>query len=87
MTLACFKSNSSFAVLQCDRDGTPRHEPQAVYLNKILHGYLKYGRPIWLTEFACADDAALETVAGQRSYLSEALLLLELHPDVERYAW
>lgn len=60
---------------------------QARYLNKMLHGYLKYGLPLWLTEFSCADDPTLTSEAGQRAYLPEALLLLELHPSVERYAW
>ncbi|CAM9227153.1 unnamed protein product, partial [Ectocarpus sp. 12 AP-2014] len=57
------------------------------YLNKILHGYLKYGLPIWITEFACADDAAYMNEASQAAYLADALTLLELHPSVARYAW
>lgn len=57
------------------------------YLNKHLHSYLKYGLPIWLTEFACADESDLATTAGQASYLEDALLFLELHPSVARYAW
>lgn len=61
--------------------------PQVTYLNKMLHGYLKYGLPLWLTEFACADDSSLVDADYQATYASEALLLLELHPSVERYAW
>ncbi|CAN0512617.1 unnamed protein product [Ectocarpus sp. 12 AP-2014] len=57
------------------------------YLNKILQGYLKYGLPIWITEFACADDAAYMNEASQAAYLADALTLLELHPSVARYAW
>ncbi|CAM9119621.1 unnamed protein product, partial [Ectocarpus fasciculatus] len=57
------------------------------YLNKIIYGYLKYDLPIWVTEFACADDAAYMTEASQAAYLADALRLLELHPSVARYAW
>lgn len=61
--------------------------PQANWLNKILHGYLKYDLPLWLTEFACGDDANKMTESHQASYLADALKLLELHPAVARYAW
>eukprot|EP00752_Nemacystus_decipiens_P009999 g8915.t1 len=57
------------------------------WLNKILHGYLKYDLPLWLTEFACGDEADKMTTSAQGSYLSSALKLLELHPGVTRYAW
>lgn len=60
---------------------------QVNFLNKILHGYLKYDMPIWVTEFACGDEASKMNEAAQASYLSEALTLLELHPAVSRYAW
>eukprot|EP00904_Undaria_pinnatifida_P006640 jgi/Undpi1/3105/HiC_scaffold_15.g06479.m1 len=60
---------------------------QVKYLNKHIHSYLKYGLPIWLTEFACADDSTLANEKGQASYLADALLFLELHPHVARYAW
>lgn len=60
---------------------------QAQWLNKILHGYLKYDLPLWLTEFACGDEAAKMNANGQASYLADALTLLELHPAVARYAW
>lgn len=63
------------------------HVGKAKYLNKHIHGYLKYGLPIWLTEFACGDETARMSEQGQAEFLSEALLLLELHPSVDRYAW
>jgi len=49
--------------------------------------YLKYGLPLWLTEFACGDDSSYMTESGQASFLTDALLLLELHPNVARYSW
>lgn len=64
-----------------------RYRPQAKWLNKILHGYLKYDLPLWLTEFACGDEPDKMTASKQASYLADALTLLELHPAVARYAW
>lgn len=60
---------------------------QVQYLNSILHGYEKYELPLWLTEFACADELDLMNEAHQASFLSDAMTLLELHPSVVRYAW
>lgn len=57
-------------------------------LEWYLDRFAKYGKPIWLTEFACADDASRRgTAGGQRSYLDEAVPLLEGRADVFRYAW
>lgn len=64
---------------------TPTHT-QVKYLNKMLYRYLKYDLPLWLTEFACADDTDLMN-EGQETYLADAMTLLELHPSVARYAW
>ena len=50
-------------------------------------GQLKrFGRPIWLTEFACGDGTDLSLPAQQR-YLSDGVAILEADPDVFRYAW
>jgi hypothetical protein len=55
-----------------------------------LRGHLtrlkKYGKPIWVTEFACESDAT-PNVANQTRYMKEALALLESDPDVFRYSW
>lgn len=62
------------------------------YMNSAsaLKGYLdkfvKYGKPLWLTEF-CAWDGGVKNVAAQVAYMSEALPYLEETPLVERYAW
>lgn len=66
---------------------TTYRRPQINWLNKILHGYLKYGLPLWLTEFACGDETTKMNAPAQASYLSSAMKLLELHPGVARYAW
>ncbi|CAM9199787.1 unnamed protein product [Choristocarpus tenellus] len=57
------------------------------YLNKHLHQYSKFGIPIWLTEFACGDNASVMTEEGQASYLQDALTYLEINPNIYKYAW
>ena len=48
----------------------------------------KYGKPIWLTEFACGDgDEAARSLAGQKQYMEDAVAILEADDDVYRYAW
>jgi len=45
----------------------------------------KYGKPIWVTEFACHDgDRSLE---NQKKYMTEAVNYFENHPLIFRYAW
>ncbi len=55
-------------------------------LSSYLDRFAKYGKPIWLTEFACGDDASRKTT-GQGAYMNEAVPLLEGRADVFRYAW
>jgi hypothetical protein len=54
-------------------------------LKNYITGMKKYGKPIWLTEFACGDgDTAL---ANQKAYMQAAVPYLESEPAVARYAW
>ncbi len=46
----------------------------------------KFGKPIWITEFACLD-AADTSPAVQQAYMKEALSVLESDPAVFRYSW
>lgn len=46
----------------------------------------KFGKPIWLTEFSCGDDAD-RSLEVQKRYMREAVAILEEHPLVHRYAW
>ncbi|GEJ57721.1 glycoside hydrolase family protein [Anaeromyxobacter diazotrophicus] len=47
-----------------------------------------FGKPIWLTEFACGDgDAQQTSLAGQEAYMTAAVAALEADPRVFRYAW
>lgn len=47
----------------------------------------KYGKPLWLTEFACADSTERKNMSGQMQYMAEAVPQLEADPTVARYAW
>jgi len=49
-----------------------------------LQGFLQFGRPIWLTEFACN---ASHSVADQKAFMLAAVPYLESNPNVMRYAW
>lgn len=78
----------------CDARGGCRVDHIAVHsymcygsaLRSYLDRFQKYGKPIWLTEFACGDDASRKAT-GQVAYLDEAVPLLEGRADVFRYAW
>ena len=47
----------------------------------------RYGKPVWLTEFACLDDPGDHSAAGQLAYMQQAVPFLESDPMVFRYAW
>jgi Glycosyl hydrolase catalytic core len=55
-----------------------------------MRGYLArlatYGKPIWITEFACASDAPT-TLPNQMRAMREVVDVLERDPNVFRYAW
>jgi hypothetical protein len=60
-------------------------------LKSYVGRFKKYGKPIWMTEFCAWDD--YNTAAGgagavyQVEHMSQAVIYMELDPDVERYAW
>jgi hypothetical protein len=49
-----------------------------------LEGFVQFGKPIWLTEFACPGS---NTVAEQQTYMEAAVPYLEGNPHVYRYSW
>lgn len=57
--------------------------------NSIV-GYIdearKYGKPIWVTEFAAWDNS-VNSPADQSKYLAGTVNFLERDPDVYRYSW
>jgi hypothetical protein len=57
-------------------------------LKWYISRFTKYGKPIWLTEFACGDRPHDQiTVEVQKKYMVDALDYLENEPAVARYAW
>jgi len=60
----------------CDRES----------LEWYLGQFESFGKPIWLTEFACAYGGDTSP-AGQLAYMREAIPFLENAPSVYRYAW
>jgi hypothetical protein len=52
--------------------------------NSTLEGWVQFGKPIWLTEFAC-DGSHSE--AEQQAYMEAAVPYLENNPHVFRYSW
>lgn len=50
----------------------------------MINRFRKYGKPLWLTEFANGEAGSL---AAQQEFLSQAVTYLEADPGVERYAW
>lgn len=50
----------------------------------MIRKFAKYGKPLWLTEFA---DGEAKTAEQQARFMQEAVTYLEADPAVERYAW
>jgi hypothetical protein len=65
--------------------------PDAGALKWFIGKFLKYKKPIWVTEFCSWEysqpGAAWQNLNQQMMFMSEAVTMLELHPDVEKYAW
>eukprot|EP01047_Picozoa_sp_COSAG01_P081654 COSAG01_NODE_16367_length_1242_cov_1.634296_1_plen_380_part_10 len=57
------------------------------FLAGHLDKYRKYNRPLWLTEFACADSSERKNQTGQMAYMKEVIPHLEADPQIYRYAW
>lgn len=53
--------------------------------------YKKYGKPLWVTEFACWDNYVNDDAGQEGQYQKEMLVqtvdILEKDPDVFRYSW
>jgi hypothetical protein len=52
--------------------------------NASLAGFVQFGKPIWLTEFACDGS---HSVADQDAYMRAAIPYLEGNSHVFRYSW
>ena len=65
--------------------------PDAGALKWFINMFEKYNKPIWLTEFCSWEfsqwNAPWQNAEYQLMFMSEAITMLELHPNVEKYAW
>ena len=48
---------------------------------------LRYGLPIWLTEFSCGDGKEDSPMSAQLSFMQLIFPMLEAAPFIERFAW
>ena len=48
---------------------------------------VRYGKPVWLTEFALWRNEDWATDELERQWLIDMVAFLEAHPQVHRYAW
>jgi len=82
------------------RDANGNRDPQIDYLGFHWYDYglsdqvdrlTKYGKPFWVTEFANwhkgDGDAAIDSVAKQKTQMTEMVKVCEDRADVFRYAW
>jgi len=58
-------------------------------LKNYLNGLRKYKKPVWITEFSCAqwDGSWQNNQQFQIDYMTQAVSILENDPMVFRYAW
>lgn len=59
------------------------------YLKDHIEQYKVFGKPLWLTEFACSEALSPERLPaeGQMAFMREAIPLLEQEPAIAYYAW
>ena len=60
------------------------YEKQVGGITHWINTYAKYGKPLWLTEFA---QPGTSNVQQCQSYIKSAVTKLENDPRVQRYAW
>ena len=56
-------------------------------LQAFVERFMKYGKPIWITEFCAWEDYAIHSAEDQMKYMCQVLHYMEQDPHVERYAW
>jgi hypothetical protein len=54
-------------------------------LRSDLGLYVKYGKPIWVTEFNCGDGSRNASAPEHRAYMEAALPILDADPHIERW--
>ena len=56
-------------------------------VKNLVEHYKRFGKKIWLTEFACADPNFDVSMQGQVRFMKEVVPWLEEEDVIEKYAW
>lgn len=56
-------------------------------IQQLVEAYRGFGKPIWLTEFACAVPGRDVSVQGQMEFMKQVVPWLEQESVIEKYAW
>lgn len=56
-------------------------------IQRLVNAYRGFGKPIWLTEFACAVQGKDVSMQGQIQFMKNVVPWLEQEPAIEKYAW
>jgi len=56
-------------------------------IQRLVDAYRRFGKPIWLTEFACAVQGRDVSMQGQINFMKEVVPWLEQESAIEKYAW
>lgn len=56
-------------------------------IQRLVDAYRGFGKPIWLTEFACAVQGRDVSMQGQIKFMKEVVPWLEQEGAIEKYAW
>ena len=56
-------------------------------IQNLVESYRRFGKKIWLTEFACAAPGVDVSMRGQIKFMKDVVPWLEQEDIVEKYAW
>ncbi|CAE7756603.1 asl1 [Symbiodinium necroappetens] len=56
-------------------------------VQNLIEQYRRFGKKIWLTEFACAAPGVDVSMQGQIKFMKDVVPWLEQEDMVEKYAW
>ena len=56
-------------------------------IQNLIDSYRRFGKKIWLTEFACAAPGVNVSMRGQIKFMKDVVPWLEQEDIVEKYAW
>lgn len=72
---------------QVDYIAVHSYMKEASAVDWFVSEFERYGKPIWLTEWASWDDGGPANVNQQMDYMATTVRMLENNPNVHRYSW